>query len=66
MPLENQGKHWNRILKGVFRVNPLKRWNLHKITEFLKKCRFGGEVSDETVSEEEIKVKKAPSEPRIR
>lgn len=47
-------KPWHKLIKGMLRVNPQKRWNLVRITEHLYKYKYDGDASLSSDSEEVI------------
>ncbi|OMJ85479.1 hypothetical protein SteCoe_13164 [Stentor coeruleus] len=61
-PLRNSiSKPWHKLIKGMLRVNPLKRWNLVKITEHLYKYKYDGDASLSSDSDEDVVAEEAKS-----
>lgn len=64
---------WRRLIKGMLRKNPAKRWNLYRIGEFLHRWRTDTDLSqlppdseDESNTAEETKAIKPLAKPGAR
>lgn len=54
----NISKPWHKLIKGMLRVQPNKRWNMMKIIEHLYKYKYNREASissDSVIETEEEK-----------
>lgn len=60
--------HWNRLLRGMLKINPWKRWSLLRIAEHLNKVRLNPDFSfsSNSSSEEEIEEIKEPEKAPVR
>jgi serine/threonine protein kinase len=66
---EDIDEHWNRLLRGMLRTDPWKRWSLLQVTEHLNKVRLNPNASfssESSSSGEDIEEVKEPEKTVVR
>jgi serine/threonine protein kinase len=66
---EDIDEHWNRLLRGMLRTDPWKRWSLLQVTEHLNKVRLNPNASFSSESSsggEDIEEVKEPEKTVVR